>query len=87
MLQIKRTKSNRRQWKAFLPTQKGALWIHEKKNSSVFRIDASGLFYTNLIMNCLNRMHDKWNPNDNPSFFVTKEEINRILQCDFQEVM
>ena len=86
MLRINRMKSSKRQWKAFNPAHKGALWIHEYKKDSVFRIDSSGIFYTNLIMNHLKRMHDKWNSDDNPCFFVTKKEVNDLLNLDIEAV-
>ena len=68
-------------WKIYLDSfKRGCLWVHERERTDDFRIDASNKEYHAWMMTLLKRAHNKRNANRYASFFVSRDELNRIME-------
>ena len=72
-------------WKIYLDSfenKRGCLWVHERKKTDDFKIDASNKEYHAWMMTLLKRVHDKRNGNRHASFIVSRDELNQIMRYE-----
>ena len=78
--------TRRRVWKlvhATFKLKRGCLWVHEfKRTPDMFRVDASSNVYQAWMQTKLKRVHNERNSNDSASFWVTRQELNQIMEAD-----